>query len=360
MTTIAETPAASSVNGSDLVWIWQNGQLFSTTIDALVAAHANLSNSQLSSVSDGTIKSNISGSTSAPSDNTVTNIFDHVFGSTVGNLFYRGPSGWTVLPAGTSGYVLTSSGAGVAPAYQSLTGLSAISPSTVLANVTGGSAMPQAVSVASILEVIGSTRGSVLYRGGSGWTVLAPGAANYVLTANGAGADPAWAAAGSGTVTSVGLSGGTTGLTFSGAITTSGTITASGTLNIANGGTGAATIPGAQAALGISYYTKQSVTASSTSLNIDVSLGGTVALTLSSNVSVAFTVSNWPATGTQGRLLLEVTSTGAYNITAWPGAVIWQDGSTPVITPSGKDTILLTSNDGGSNFRGYIVSQGMS
>lgn len=44
---------------------------------------------------------------------------------------------------------------------------------------------------------------------------------------------------GSGTVTSVNLSGGTTGLTFSGGpITTNGVITAAGTLAIANGGTG--------------------------------------------------------------------------------------------------------------------------
>lgn len=59
------------------------------------------------------------------------------------------------------------------------------------------------------------------------------------------------ASAGSGTVTSVALSGGTTGLTVSGSpITTSGTITLGGTLAIANGGTGAATAAGARSALG--------------------------------------------------------------------------------------------------------------
>lgn len=47
---------------------------------------------------------------------------------------------------------------------------------------------------------------------------------------------------GTGTVTSVDVSGGTTGLTFlGGPITTSGTITMSGTLGVANGGSGAAT-----------------------------------------------------------------------------------------------------------------------
>lgn len=58
--------------------------------------------------------------------------------------------------------------------------------------------------------------------------------------------------ANTGTVTSVAVSGGTTGLTTSGGpITTSGTVTLAGTLAVANGGTGATTVTGAQNALGI-------------------------------------------------------------------------------------------------------------
>jgi len=55
--------------------------------------------------------------------------------------------------------------------------------------------------------------------------------------------DGAWATpAGAGTVTSVDVSGGTTGLTTSGGpVTTSGTVTLAGTLAVANGGTGTAT-----------------------------------------------------------------------------------------------------------------------
>lgn len=54
-----------------------------------------------------------------------------------------------------------------------------------------------------------------------------------------------------GTVTSVALSGGTTGLTATGGpITTSGTITLGGTLAVANGGTGASTAAGARTNLG--------------------------------------------------------------------------------------------------------------
>lgn len=39
---------------------------------------------------------------------------------------------------------------------------------------------------------IGSTQGTIIYRGATGWQGLAPGATHYVLGTNGAGADPAW------------------------------------------------------------------------------------------------------------------------------------------------------------------------
>jgi hypothetical protein len=73
-----------------------------------------------------------------------------------------------------------------------------------------------------------------------------------VLAVNSGATDVEWSAAGTGTVTSVDLDGGTTGLTFSGSpITSSGTITVAGTLALANGGTGATTDSGARTALGL-------------------------------------------------------------------------------------------------------------
>lgn len=47
---------------------------------------------------------------------------------------------------------------------------------------------------ALIDAAIGSTRGSVLYRGALGWSILAPGTSGNFLKSLGAGADPAWAA----------------------------------------------------------------------------------------------------------------------------------------------------------------------
>jgi hypothetical protein len=76
--------------------------------------------------------------------------------------------------------------------------------------------------------------------------LIARGTVNYNVTATDVAAFTG-GGGGSGTVTSVNLSGGTTGFTTSGGpITASGTITLAGTLNVANGGTGATTAAGAQ------------------------------------------------------------------------------------------------------------------
>jgi hypothetical protein len=78
----------------------------------------------------------------------------------------------------------------------------------------------------------------------------ADGTAGQVISTNGSGV-LSFAAASTGTVSSVALSGGTTGLTVSGSpITTSGTITLAGTLAVANGGTGAATLTANNVLLG--------------------------------------------------------------------------------------------------------------
>jgi len=78
----------------------------------------------------------------------------------------------------------------------------------------------QVTTASSILDIIGSTQGDILYRDASGWSVLAPGTSGQVLTTGGSGANPSWATvSGTGTVTSVTCGTGLTG----GTITTSGT-----------------------------------------------------------------------------------------------------------------------------------------
>ena len=88
------------------------------------------------------------------------------------------------------------------------------------------------------------------------------GTSGQVLTSNGASA-PTWQnIPGTGTVTSVDVSGGSTGLTTSGGpVTASGTITLAGTLALANGGTGATTAATARTALGLGTIATQAANA---------------------------------------------------------------------------------------------------
>jgi hypothetical protein len=103
----------------------------------------------------------------------------------------------------------------------------------------------------------------------------------------------------------------------------------------------------------------QAVSTSGTSLAIDRSLGEIVNLALGHNISAAFTVSNWGGTGFLSRLVLVITSSGAFNITAWPSGTIWAGGAAPTITSGAgkKDIIILTTFDGGTTIYGSIVGQ---
>ena len=93
--------------------------------------------------------------------------------------------------------------------------------------------------------------GAVIYADNDSLNQTIAGNAGQVLTSAGGLGAPYWQTiTGIGTVTSVAVSGGTTGLTTSGGpITAAGTITIGGTLNVANGGTGATTAAGARANL---------------------------------------------------------------------------------------------------------------
>jgi len=100
------------------------------------------------------------------------------------------------------------------------------------------------------------------------------------------GSNTFWAAAGVGSVTSVDVSGGTTGLTTSGGpIITSGTITLGGTLNVANGGTGVTTLTGYVIGNGASP-----MTASATIPTTDLS--GTVSNAQLANSAITINGSN--------------------------------------------------------------------
>lgn len=101
------------------------------------------------------------------------------------------------------------------------------------------------------------TNGQLPIGNGSGYTLATLTAGTNVSISNSAGGITISATpAAGGTVTSVDVSGGTTGLTTSGGpITVSGTITLAGTLVVANGGTGATTLTGYVKGNGTSAFT---------------------------------------------------------------------------------------------------------
>ena len=117
--------------------------------------------------------------------------------------------------------------------------------------------------------LIGNSTGNTLTKAsltaGSGVTIT-PGAGSIQIAFTGPG---------SGSVTSVDVSGGTTGLTTSGGpVTSSGTVTLAGTLNVANGGTGATSLTANNVILGNGTSAVQ-VVAPSTAGNVLTSNGTT-------------------------------------------------------------------------------------
>lgn len=77
---------------------------------------------------------------------------------------------------------------------------------TLLANISGGAAIPTPSSLTAILDaILGTTQGAVIYRNATVWTTLAPGTSGQFLQTQGAAANVQWASpAGGGTVTATG------------------------------------------------------------------------------------------------------------------------------------------------------------
>lgn len=148
-----------------------------TNLPTTSISNSAVTNAKLATMSDATIKSNISGSTANPSDNTVTAILDKAFGNTQGSVIYRGASSWSSLAPGTTNYFLQTKGTGNNPTWTNVPGggdllstnnlsdlASAPTALTNLGGTTTGKALFTATGESDVLATIPSayTKNNIL------------------------------------------------------------------------------------------------------------------------------------------------------------------------------------------------------
>lgn len=109
------------------------------------------------------------------------------------------------------------------------------------------------------------------------------------------------------------------------------------------------TFTGVQTFVGVKE-TKITVAASA----IDVSLGTLFTKTITG--ATTFTISNTAASGLANSFILELTNGGSAAVTWWSG-VKWTGGTAPTLTTSGVDILGFYTYDGGTTWRGLVLSK---
>ncbi len=117
--------------------------------------------------------------------------------------FYWNASGVAPDDGGITTIVPTGASSGEWTRLDSIN-VSSIADGDLLANISGGIAVPTGTTISDFFDyVLGSQQGSIIYRDSTEWNVLTPGTSGYLLQTQGAAANPIWAAASGGTVTTV-------------------------------------------------------------------------------------------------------------------------------------------------------------
>ena len=219
-----------------------NGNDINTLLTDVASGLTNCVTKDGQTTNTGQMKS-ADGSVSAPG---------YSWGSELGSGWYRAGSGdmrgailgADVVKVTASGLTISSgtllgsnivNTANVTDNAISLAKLAQQSTLTILANITGGSAVPTAATASAILDAtVSSTQGVILYRGASTWAALGVGTSGQYLHTQGAAANPQWAS-----VTTLPSQGGNSGkfLTTNGSAASWGTPDVFARGSFAGGGT---------------------------------------------------------------------------------------------------------------------------
>jgi hypothetical protein len=263
----AVTPRSIAVTGAGLSISNGDGVAGNPTLSlsGLAAAFANIGGTGIVTIQGGTT---VSGTTILGTAGQI----DVVNGNGIGN-----PTISLVATGVTSGSYGTGSAIPVFTVddYGRLTSASA-TPFAINANQITSGQLPIVRGGTGASSAIGAVANLLPSQSGNSGKVLSTdGSSTYWLEAGGTG-----------TVTSVDVSGGTTGLTTTGGpVTAAGTITLGGTLNVPSGGTGATTLTGYVVGNGASAMTATStIPATDLSGTVAVSQGGTGAVSLTGYV----------------------------------------------------------------------------
>ena len=218
---------------------------------------------------------------------------------------------------------------------------------------------PNTVSKTWIIENATSGSQIITIKQGSGATVNVANGSKVMVVTDGAGAGAAVlnanpTEAGTGTVTSVDVSGGTTGLTTSGGpVTTSGTITLAGTLAVANGGTGitsfgsgVATFLGTPSSANLATALTDETGTGVAVFNVSPALTTPKITTGIQNASAATVISMDSSTFFAGAFSDEVTAIGN---TGTAVTIDCDDGNVFTATLTGNCTFTLASANSTSN-----------
>jgi hypothetical protein len=292
----------------------------------------------LAAIASGNVLGNVSGISAAPVAITPSQILDSI-DNTQGDVLYRSASGWSALTPGTAGQVLTTNGASANPSWTS-SSLTAVANNTILANISGGSALPTADTLTAILDSVFTTnQGAIIFRGSGSWQSLNPGTTGQVLTANGGSSDLSWLTPAVGSVTSVSL-------TVPAWLTVSGSpVTSSGTLAVTAAGSQTqneflATPNGSSGAVGLRAIVAADLP--STGLNITSHYGTITADADASTITFNLATSDWHSVqlggnrtlalsnatvGQQFTLVLQQAASGGPYSPTWFSGISWFGGT---------------------------------